>query len=131
MVNGWGAIAPPITSGLGNVSVEVCNKVVQKRFSIRKLLIPPATASIQSEVENQYRRMSECHERAMAIKERLLDESGTSVLKKFGIQPSRSPALRACRGKGFALSGDLPPPVCALGSAGLGQGIQIEEQVGC
>ena len=43
---------------------------------IREFLIPPASPSLQSEVEQQYREMSKCHDRAMTIKERLLDESG-------------------------------------------------------
>jgi len=43
---------------------------------IRELLIPPPPARLQSDVEEQYREMSKCHDRAMAIKERLLDESG-------------------------------------------------------
>lgn len=43
---------------------------------IRQFLIPPAPVSVQSEIERQYREMSKCHDRAMTIKERLLDESG-------------------------------------------------------
>lgn len=43
---------------------------------IRSFLIPDASPDIQKEVELQYLGMAECHDRAMAIKERLLDESG-------------------------------------------------------
>jgi hypothetical protein len=41
---------------------------------IRALLIPPLGDRSQAEVETQYLAMSKCHDRAMAIKERLLDE---------------------------------------------------------
>ena len=41
---------------------------------IRALLIPTLGDSSQMEVETQYRAMSKCHDRAMAIKERLLDD---------------------------------------------------------
>ena len=41
---------------------------------IRALLIPPLDDASQTEVETQYLAMSKCHDRAMAIKERLLEE---------------------------------------------------------
>ncbi|HVC97318.1 MAG TPA: hypothetical protein VND64_26795 [Pirellulales bacterium] len=43
---------------------------------IRATLIPEAPGPLQQEVERQYTEMSENHERAMRIKERLLDETG-------------------------------------------------------
>jgi len=43
--------------------------------SIRELLIPVLAESIQYEVERQYLAMSKQHDRAMTIKERLLDET--------------------------------------------------------
>jgi hypothetical protein len=43
---------------------------------IRSLLIPPLGKDMQKEVETQYSEMSKYHDRAMAIKERLLDETG-------------------------------------------------------
>jgi len=43
---------------------------------IRALEIPVLSASLQEEVERQYRDMSRFHDRAMQIKERLLEESG-------------------------------------------------------
>jgi hypothetical protein len=43
---------------------------------IRALLIPDMPVANQSECETQYLEMSQCHDRAMAIKERLLQESG-------------------------------------------------------
>jgi hypothetical protein len=43
---------------------------------IRALLIPVLSKSIQQEVETQYLSMSKYHDRAMAIKERLLEETG-------------------------------------------------------
>jgi hypothetical protein len=44
---------------------------------IRSLLIPALDQKHQREVERQYLDMSACHDRAMAIKERLLAETGT------------------------------------------------------
>ncbi len=43
---------------------------------IRAIEIPPLAATLQSEIERQYRDMSKFHDRAMATKERLLDQSG-------------------------------------------------------
>ncbi len=43
---------------------------------IRALQIPQLATSLQTEVEGQYRQMSRWHDRAMAIKERILDEGG-------------------------------------------------------
>jgi hypothetical protein len=43
---------------------------------IRSLLIPDVSESVQCDVETQYVEMSKHHDRAMAIKERLLDETG-------------------------------------------------------
>jgi hypothetical protein len=43
---------------------------------IRALQIPQLATSLQAEVEGQYRWMARCHDRAMAIKERILDEGG-------------------------------------------------------
>ena len=43
---------------------------------IRAIEIPPLTDILQGEIERQYRDMSQFHDRAMAIKERLLDQSG-------------------------------------------------------
>ncbi len=43
---------------------------------IRSLLIPDAEDDVQKEVQRQYLEMSKLHDRAMAIKERLLEESG-------------------------------------------------------
>ena len=43
---------------------------------IRAIVIPPLTDVLQSEIERQYRDMSKCHDRAMAIKERLLEHGG-------------------------------------------------------
>ncbi len=43
---------------------------------IRAIRIPPMSASLQNEIERQYREMSKFHDRAMEIKERLLDQSG-------------------------------------------------------
>jgi len=39
---------------------------------VRSFLLPVLPTSAQEEVENQYRKMSQCHDRAMAIKERIL-----------------------------------------------------------
>ncbi len=44
--------------------------------SIREILVPVLAESVQCEVERQYLAMSKQHDRAMTIKERLLDESG-------------------------------------------------------
>ena len=43
---------------------------------IRAIRIPPMSVASQDEMERQYRNMSKFHDRAMAIKERLLDQSG-------------------------------------------------------
>jgi hypothetical protein len=43
---------------------------------IRSLLIPPTTEENQADVQRQYLEMFRHHERAMAIKERLLEETG-------------------------------------------------------
>jgi hypothetical protein len=43
---------------------------------IRKILIPDLLQESQLEVERQYREMAACHDRAMTIKERLLQDSG-------------------------------------------------------
>jgi hypothetical protein len=43
---------------------------------IRDILIPDVPPELQQDVERQYLAMAACHDRAMAIKERLLDESG-------------------------------------------------------
>jgi len=43
---------------------------------IRAIEIPKLPVAIQFQVEREYREMSKQHDRAMAIKERLLDESG-------------------------------------------------------
>jgi hypothetical protein len=43
---------------------------------IRAMMIPLITTIQQHEIERQYRDMSKFHDRAMAIKEQLLDESG-------------------------------------------------------
>jgi len=43
---------------------------------VRSLLIPDTTTEVQEQIQQQYLDMSNCHERAMAIKERLLEESG-------------------------------------------------------
>jgi hypothetical protein len=43
---------------------------------IRAIRIPPLRAAQQLEVERQYLAMSRCHDRAMIVKERLLEESG-------------------------------------------------------
>lgn len=43
---------------------------------IRAIRIPPLPSALQGEVERQYRDMSKFHDRAMAIKERLLDQTG-------------------------------------------------------
>ena len=45
---------------------------------IRALKIPVLPVALQDEVEHQYRDLAKFHDRAMAIKERLLDESGIS-----------------------------------------------------
>jgi len=44
--------------------------------SIRGIRIPPLPEKQQKEIERQYLAMSRCHGRAMAIKERLLEDSG-------------------------------------------------------
>jgi hypothetical protein len=43
---------------------------------IRSLLIPGASENIQRDVQDQYLEMSKRHERAMAIKQQLLEETG-------------------------------------------------------
>jgi len=43
---------------------------------IRAIRIPPLRAAQQLEVERQYLAMSRCHDRAMVVKERLLEQSG-------------------------------------------------------
>ena len=43
---------------------------------VRSILIPEMRLEQQTEVERQYLQMASCHDRAMAIKERLLEESG-------------------------------------------------------
>jgi hypothetical protein len=42
---------------------------------IRAIQVPPVTVGQQNEIERQYREMSRFHDRAMAIKERILDQS--------------------------------------------------------
>jgi len=42
---------------------------------VRAIVIPPLMVVLQSEIERQYRDMSRCHDRAMAIKDQLLDQS--------------------------------------------------------
>jgi hypothetical protein len=43
---------------------------------IRAMKLPLLTAALQIEIESQYRDMSRFHDRAMALKERLLEQSG-------------------------------------------------------
>jgi hypothetical protein len=43
---------------------------------IRAILIPELAEAVQNDVEHQYLDMAGCHDRAMAIKERVLQESG-------------------------------------------------------
>jgi hypothetical protein len=43
---------------------------------VRALLIPVASSKVQEAVEHQYLEMSKRHDRAMAIKEELLEQSG-------------------------------------------------------
>jgi hypothetical protein len=43
---------------------------------IRNVLIPDLPDEHQAEVERQYLEMADCHDRAMAIKERVLEVSG-------------------------------------------------------
>jgi hypothetical protein len=43
---------------------------------IRDILIPDVSNELQLDIEAQYLEMSKCHDRAMAIKERLLEETG-------------------------------------------------------
>jgi hypothetical protein len=43
---------------------------------IKEIEIPVLPERLQSDMENQYLLMSKHHDRAMAIKERLLDDSG-------------------------------------------------------
>lgn len=67
-----------LKSRLGTLQVQrVMHGVDSTSISfprIRALLIPPLGDASQTEVETQYLAMSKCHDRAMAIKERLLEE---------------------------------------------------------
>ena len=69
-----------LKSRLGSLQVQrVMHGVDAMTISfirIRAMVIPPITTIQQNEIERQYRDMSKFHDRAMAIKERLLDESG-------------------------------------------------------
>lgn len=43
---------------------------------VRGILIPPMSERQQEAIEQQYLMMSKCHDRAMAVKEQILEETG-------------------------------------------------------